>query len=160
MWVSFFSLAIFFVSHPLPQPPSEQWLRHVLYQLVRYSVTVNISRFHREARGSIPRTGVIFCLLTQLGKQPLFFCLLSCILTPFHAEHTRFICTQKMDRANVRVHLYPLLHARSITPHFYAQLALRLLLAICPLARITNVVTWRSLLGSSYQRNSFLDPSK
>ncbi len=25
---------------------------------VRYSVTVNISRFHREARGSIPRTGV------------------------------------------------------------------------------------------------------
>ena len=24
---------------------------------IRYSVTVNISRFHREARGSIPRTG-------------------------------------------------------------------------------------------------------
>ena len=26
---------------------------------IRYSVTVNISRFHREARGSIPRTGVL-----------------------------------------------------------------------------------------------------
>ena len=28
---------------------------------IRYSVTVNISRFHREARGSIPRTGEHFC---------------------------------------------------------------------------------------------------
>lgn len=27
---------------------------------IRYSVTVNISRFHREARGSIPRTGDLF----------------------------------------------------------------------------------------------------
>ena len=45
---------------PAPHARVNQYLDPICpakIPIIRYSVTVNISRFHREARGSIPRTG-------------------------------------------------------------------------------------------------------
>lgn len=35
---------------------------NIMVKSIRYGVMVNIPRFHRGARGSIPRTGVVFAI--------------------------------------------------------------------------------------------------